>query len=160
MQYILTAILNNTHTMLDFKQIIAYSTKGNLPSPKRVEHTETEWKALLTEEQFRIARQKGTERPMSSGLCTLYEPGEYACVCCGTALFDSAQKFDSQSGWPSFTEPIENDVLAYHLDQSYGMERIEVTCNVCDAHLGHVFPDGPEPSGLRFCINGACLVKK
>ncbi len=107
-----------------------------------------------------MTREHFTEAPMSSGLCFLHEPGIYACVCCNNDLFDSATKYDSASGWPSFTEPIQENGISYYEDVSYGMSRVEVKCATCDAHLGHVFPDGPLPSGLRFCINGVALYKK
>ena len=101
----------------------------------------------------------GTERAFSSGMCSLFQPGRYACACCGTALFDSASKFESGTGWPSFGAPVEDGVVGYHGDNSHGMIRVEATCNVCDAHLGHVFPDGPPPTGLRYCINALSLEK-
>jgi peptide-methionine (R)-S-oxide reductase len=145
--------------MLTYNQILTYTQKGNNPPPRRLEKTKEEWQVMLTPEQFRITREKGTESRMSSKLCTLYEPGIYACICCETQLFDSATKYESASGWPSFTEPITDNIISYHNDSEYGMNRIEVTCSVCDAHLGHVFPDGPEPTGLRFCINGISLKK-
>lgn len=104
-------------------------------------------------------REKGTERAHSSSMCRLFEPGRYACACCGTELFDAATKYDSKSGWPSFTQAVTPGVVAYHADHSHGMTRVETTCNVCDAHLGHVFPDGPPPSGLRYCINALSLIK-
>ncbi|HOZ67418.1 MAG TPA: peptide-methionine (R)-S-oxide reductase MsrB, partial [Burkholderiaceae bacterium] len=112
-----------------------------------------------TPEQFYVTRQHGTERAHSSDMCTLFQPGRYSCVCCGTELFDASTKFDSQSGWPSFTQTVAPNVVAYTADHSHGMTRVETTCNVCDAHLGHVFPDGPAPSGLRYCINALALVK-
>ncbi|GAB4093734.1 bifunctional methionine sulfoxide reductase B/A protein [Flaviaesturariibacter terrae] len=127
--------------------------------PRRVEKKDEEWKALLTPEQYRVTRQHGTERAFTGEYCEAHEPGIYACVCCGTELFDSTTKFESGTGWPSFTEPVQDNVIRYKLDNSWGMERVEVLCNVCDAHLGHVFPDGPRPSGLRFCINSASLKK-
>lgn len=132
----------------------------NLTPPRRVEKTDEEWKQLLTPEQYRVTRQHGTEKPFSGEYCELYSPGIYNCVCCGTELFDSTQKFNSLSGWPSFTEPVQQNVMKYRSDRSFGMQRIEVLCSVCDAHLGHVFPDGPPPSGLRFCINSASLKKQ
>lgn len=133
--------------------------KNNLQPGKRVEKTETEWKAQLTPEQFRVTRKHGTESAFSGEYCEMHQPGIYACICCGTKLFDSTTKFDSGTGWPSFTEPVQQNVIHYKKDSSWGMTRIEVLCNVCDAHLGHVFPDGPAPSGLRFCINSASLQK-
>ncbi len=92
-------------------------------------------------------------------MCSLFEPGLYACVCCDEPLFDSEEKFESGTGWPSFTQPVDPRAVAYHADSSHGMRRIETTCNTCDAHLGHVFPDGPRPSGLRYCINALALRK-
>jgi methionine-R-sulfoxide reductase len=124
-----------------------------------VERTDSEWRERLTAEQYWITRQKGTERPFSSEMCSLFEPGQYACACCDTLLFDSAEKFESGTGWPSFTQSVEPGVISYHGDRSFGMIRVETVCNVCDAHLGHVFPDGPEPSGLRYCINAVALKK-
>jgi len=139
--------------------VVRWANHGNPPPPKRVEKTDAQWREQLTDEQYRVTREKGTEPAHSSPMCSLYEPGLYRCVCCDTELFDSASKFKSQSGWPSFTSPVAEGVVAYHPDNSYGMRRIENTCQVCDAHLGHVFPDGPEPSGLRFCINAVSLKK-
>ena len=94
-----------------------------------------------------------------SAMCGLFEPGIYACLCCGTVLFDASEKFDSGTGWPSFTQPVSPNAIAYHVDNSYGMQRVETICNTCDAHLGHVFPDGPPPSGLRYCMNAVALKK-
>lgn len=145
--------------VLRWPDVVELARGGNVPPPRRVEKTDAEWRAQLTDEQYYVTRSKGTERPFSSELCALFEPGRYLCVCCGTPLFDSATKFESGTGWPSFTAPLTPDVVAYHLDTSHGMQRIEATCNVCDAHLGHVFPDGPPPSGLRFCINALSLEK-
>lgn len=145
--------------MLNWVNVIQIAKQGNPIPPKRVEKTDAEWKAILDGDAYQIARLKGTERPHSSDMCTRFEPGKYACICCETPLFDSAQKFDSGTGWPSFNQPIEENVVAYHLDTSHGMQRIEATCNVCDAHLGHVFPDGPGPGGLRYCINALSLQK-
>lgn len=143
--------------MLTWKEIINFSVKGNPAPDHRVEKTEEEWKELLTPEQFRIARHKGTEPPHSGALCTTYDEGKYGCVCCETPLFDSTIKFDSGTGWPSFTQPIKANAVKYHKDTSFGMVRVEAMCNTCDAHLGHVFPDGPEPSGLRYCINSESM---
>ena len=131
------------------------------PEPEtRVTKTKEEWKALLTPEQYHVTREHGTEPPFTGEYCELFAPGIYGCVCCGTPLSDSTTKFESYTGWPSFTEPARNNVINYKKDTSYGMTRIEVMCNTCDAHLGHVFPDGPKPSGLRFCINSASLKKQ
>ena len=105
-----------------------------------------------------ILRQKGTERPHSGELCSIYDEGQYNCVCCNTPLFDSTIKFESSSGWPSFTQPIKENAIKYVKDTTLGMIRVEVLCNTCDAHLGHIFPDGPEPSGLRYCINSESMV--
>lgn len=144
--------------MITWKDIISYTNKGNLKPYKKVEKTEQEWKEILTPEQFRITRLKGTERPHSGALCSIYDEGKYNCVCCNTPLFDSSIKFNSSSGWPSFTQPIKENAIKYYKDISFGMVRVEVLCNTCDAHLGHVFPDGPEPSGLRYCINSESMV--
>jgi peptide methionine sulfoxide reductase msrA/msrB len=143
--------------MLKWIDVIRFSSKGNPTPPKRVDKSEEEWKKILTPQQFQITRLKGTERPFTGEYCEAHEPGLYACVCCATPLFDSRLKFESGTGWPSFTQPVEENAVAYHKDSAYGMVRVEVLCNVCDCHLGHVFQDGPEPSGLRYCINSASL---
>lgn len=146
--------------MIDWNKAQELAQKGNLKPERRIEKTEQEWKARLSPEEFRVTRQHGTERAFSSEMCTAFEPGKYACLCCDTLLFDSAEKFDSGTGWPSFSQPVKENVIAYHVDSSFGMQRVEVTCNVCDAHLGHVFPDGPKPSGLRYCVNAISLSKR
>lgn len=145
--------------MLRWIDAIKYSKYGNPEPKRRVEKSEEEWRLLLTEEQFRVTRLKGTERPYSGVYCRSYEPGQYLCVCCRSLLFDSTDKFNSLSGWPSFIQPIERSAIKYQLDMGHGMKRIEVMCNVCDAHLGHVFPDGPEPSGMRYCINSESITR-
>lgn len=145
--------------MLTWKDVRDFVKKGNPAPPRRVERDDDEWRRLLTPDQYRITRLKGTERPFSSEMCSLFEPGLYVCVCCDTLLFDSVEKFESGTGWPSFTQPVEPNVIAHHADLSLGVLRVETTCNVCDAHLGHVFPDGPPPSGLRYCINALALKK-
>ena len=143
--------------MLTWKEVINFSVKGN-PSPdRRVEKTECKWKAQLTSEQFRITRQKGTERAHSGSLCSIHDEGKYKCICCEEPLFDSTIKFSSGTGWPSFTQPIKENAIKHERDTAFGMIRVEVMCNTCDAHLGHVFPDGPEPTGLRYCINSESI---
>lgn len=145
--------------MLTWKDIIGIADRGNPPAPRTVRKTEDEWRAELTAEAFNVTRLHGTERAFSSSMCSIFEPGRYACTCCGTELFDASTKFESGTGWPSFTQPAQVDVVAYRVDRSYGMERVETLCNVCEAHLGHVFPDGPAPSRLRYCINAVALTK-
>jgi len=137
--------------------VLQYTSKGNEIPPHRIEKSEEEWRKLLTPEEFQVCRKKGTERAFSGEYCEAHEPGIYACRCCGTVLFDSRTKFESKSGWPSFAEPVEANVIKYTKDKSFGMTRIEVECSVCDCHLGHVFPDGPQPTGLRFCINSLSI---
>lgn len=146
--------------MITWNRILEMAQDGGPPPPRRVERTDAEWSRLLTPEEYRVTRMQGTERPFSSEMCSRFEPGRYACRCCGTPLFDAAEKFESGTGWPSFTQPVREDVVACRVDRSHGMVRVEVTCAVCDAHLGHVFPDGPEPSGLRYCINAVSLAKE
>jgi peptide-methionine (R)-S-oxide reductase len=143
--------------MLTWKEVIAFTQHGNPKPDRHVEKTEEEWKAILTPEQFRITRKKGTEAPHSGALCSIYDAGQYNCVCCDTPLFDSTIKFNSGTGWPSFTQPIKPNAIKYIRDNQFGMVRVEVLCNTCDAHQGHVFPDGPEPSGLRYCINSESM---
>jgi peptide-methionine (R)-S-oxide reductase len=126
--------------------------------PKRVVKTDAEWKKILTKEQFRVARKKGTERAFSGAYWKVTKKeGVYQCVCCGQPLFDSKTKFDSGTGWPSFYDPIDKKVITLHEDRSEAEVRTEVECSRCDAHLGHVFEDGPRPTGLRFCMNSASL---
>lgn len=145
--------------ILRWLDVLKFANNGNPTPDRRVEKSDEEWKAALSPEEYRITRQKGTERAHSSDLCNLFEPGRYACVCCGTPLFDSEEKFQSNTGWPSFTQPVKSNAIAYHKDRGFGMYRIETVCNTCDAHLGHVFQDGPPPAGLRYCINALALKK-
>ena len=119
--------------------------------------TDEEWKNQLSTESFEVTRRGGTERPFSGKYWDSDKDGLYKCICCNTPLFDSTIKFSSGTGWPSFTQPIEENAIKYHKDISFGMVRVEVMCNTCDAHLGHIFPDGPEPSGLRYCINSESM---
>ncbi len=146
--------------VLTWAGVLRQARDGNPAPPRRDERSAAEWQRQLSAEQFYVTRQKGTERAHSSSMCTLFEPGRYACACCGTELFDAGTKFNSGTGWPSFTQAVAPDVVAYHADHSHGMTRVETTCAVCDAHLGHVFPDGPAPSGLRYCINALALQKR
>lgn len=146
--------------MIDWKEVMRRSAKANPTPARRDERTREQWKAALTPDVFAVTRLAGTERPFSSELCSLFGPGLYDCACCSTPLFDASQKFESGTGWPSFTEPVDGNNVAYIGDFSHGMTRIEATCAVCDAHLGHVFPDGPPPTGLRYCMNALALTKR
>ena len=145
--------------MLKWPEVLTLAKQGNPAPAHRVEKTDADWKQQLTPEQFQVTRKAGTERPFSSQMCSLFEPGIYACVCCATVLFDGSEKFESGTGWPSFTQPIASGVVAYRFDGPAFLQRVETICNTCDAHLGHVFPDGPAPSGLRFCMNAVALQK-
>jgi len=124
---------------------------------EKVVKSDEEWRRELTPEQFAVARKAGTERAFTGQYADNHDDGVYQCVCCGTPLFDSAAKFESGSGWPSFFEPVVEEDLEETTDRSHGMKRVEVKCARCDAHLGHLFPDGPRPTGLRYCMNSASL---
>lgn len=123
----------------------------------KITKTDQEWQSLLSPEAYHVAREHGTERAFSGEYAAFKGDGIYTCVCCGTPLFDSTAKFDSGTGWPSYDRPISQDALEEKRDISHGMIRVEVLCASCDAHLGHVFPDGPKTTGLRYCINSVCL---
>ncbi len=124
---------------------------------KKIEKSDAEWRKQLTPEQYHVTRQAGTERAFAGKYHDCKTPGAYVCVCCGAPLFSAETKFDSRTGWPSFWQPISTDAVAIKSDRSLWMKRTEVLCATCDAHLGHVFEDGPQPIGQRFCMNSAAL---
>ena len=146
--------------MLIWEDIENFVINGNPRPEQRLVKTGMQWRSLLADNVYEITRNASTERPFSSPMCTHFEAGLYACACCDTLLFDSTEKFDSGTGWPSFTQPVKQNVVAYFNDDSLDRMRVEITCNTCDAHLGHVFPDGPAPSKLRYCVNALSLKRK
>lgn len=143
--------------MLTWKDIIYFVQYGNLTPPRVVTRTKEEWKEILPPNVYQITREAATEAPGTDQTCGKIEPGVYTCACCDNLLFNADEKFVSGTGWPSFTQPVLPNAIRYSIDRSHGMLRIETCCNVCGAHLGHVFPDGPEPSGLRYCMNSLAL---
>jgi methionine-R-sulfoxide reductase len=141
-------------------KVKVFNRQGQLVGPvetEAVRKTDAEWRAQLTPEQYAVARGKGTERPFCGTLLDNKRQGIYACICCGLPLFTSTAKFNSGTGWPSFFQPVAEENVSTHEDRSYGMSRVEILCTRCDAHLGHVFEDGPAPTRLRYCVNSESL---
>ena len=144
------------HALLIAVSLLALGATNTM---QKVTKTDAEWRKLLTPEQYAVARGKGTEPAFCGAFYDNHQTGIYSCVCCGTVLFDASEKFESGPGWPSFTQPLAANAIAYHFDGPAFLKRVETICNTCDAHLGHVFPDGPPPSGLRYCMNAVALKK-
>ena len=151
------SVTSGTPGKVTIVQISSDGTKKEVVMADKVVKTEEEWKKQLSDEQFYVARQKGTERAFTGKYDKHYEDGIYKCVACGTSLFTSETKFDSGTGWPSFYQPVAKENVEEESDSQFGMVRTEVLCKRCDSHLGHVFPDGPAPTGLRYCMNSASL---
>lgn len=144
---------------LTWSDVLELASTGS-PEPDRViEKSDEEWQALLTAEQYRVMRLHGTEQPFDGNTCGSEEKGTYACAACGALLFEANDRFESGTGWPSFSQPLRENAVSYAMDESYGMSRVAASCMGCAGHLGHVFPDGPGPGGLRFCLNAVALQK-
>jgi methionine-R-sulfoxide reductase len=134
--------------MLKWADVLDLAKAGNPAPDRKVVKTDAEWRSQLSDEEYHVTRQAGTERAFSSEMCSLFEPGIYSCLCCETVLFDASEKFESHTGWPSFTQPIKENVIAYRFDGPAFLKRVETTCNTCDAHLGHVFPRNSEAAKI------------
>ena len=143
--------------ILHWIDVLYYARYSNPEPSRRVERTEEEWAKILTPAQYHVMREKGTEKAFRNAYCRSFEPGLYICVGCESPLFHSSEKNQKLSGWPSFRQPLAKGAMKYAYDHSHHMKRVEVMCNVCDSHLGHVSADGPEPSGLRYCINSESI---
>ena len=152
-----TATDTNNPVMIQVRFLDAQGNPGPLTNTEKVVKTDAEWRKQLTPEQYKIARAQGTETAFCGAFYDNHKPGVYTCVCCGLPLFASNAKFDSGTGWPSFFQPIAKENIIEKTDNSFGMSRTEIECVRCNAHLGHVFEDGPRPTGLRFCLNSAAL---